>query len=230
MEIFDSIAYALSIPTNEFLFKESIRKNLIPKNVDFLLINTLEEIIDDFINQYENMAEIEYDKFIELYNDFKIHERDYEKLLIFFSCNQVHMHKEHLIKYLNDLALLIFLREIAIFLVSFRDGEFIDLAILFNQMAIANISFLFFSNDNDHENLKILISEMNSKNARSRWESHNRIRPEKKKQYLQIMREQGFTTYAQTATYIKQEIETGNKPSYDTICRWLSQAGKGNFT
>ena len=58
---------------------------------------------------------------------------------------------------------------------------------------------------------------------------HNQTRPEKKKQYLQIMDEQNFTTFAETAEYIKQNIETDKKPSYDTIKRWLSQASKGDF-
>lgn len=70
----------------------------------------------------------------------------------------------------------------------------------------------------------------NTELANKRWNEHNQTRPKKKMKYLQIMRDKGFTTYAQTATYIKQEIEKGDKPSYDTICRWLSQAGKGDFT
>ena len=43
------------------------------------------------------------------------------------------------------------------------------------------------------------------------------------------MDEQNFTTFAETAEYIKQNIETDKKPSYETIKRWLSQASKGDF-
>lgn len=66
--------------------------------------------------------------------------------------------------------------------------------------------------------------------AKTRWSKHNQTRPEKKKQYLQIMDQQNFTTFAETAEYIKQHIETDKKPSYDTIKRWLSQASKGDFS
>jgi transposase len=59
---------------------------------------------------------------------------------------------------------------------------------------------------------------------------HNKTRPEKKKQYLEIMDQQNLTTFAATAEYIKQNIETDKKPSYDTIKRWLSQASKGDFS
>lgn len=74
------------------------------------------------------------------------------------------------------------------------------------------------------------ISLQNKEKAKSRWSKHNETRPEKKKQYLDIMDQQNFTTFAETAEYIKQHIETDKKPSYDTIKRWLSQASKGNFS
>ena len=66
--------------------------------------------------------------------------------------------------------------------------------------------------------------------ASKRWSKHNQTRPEKKKQYLEIMDQENFTTFAETAEYIKQHIETDKKPSYDTIKRWLSQASKGDFS
>ena len=74
------------------------------------------------------------------------------------------------------------------------------------------------------------VSELNKHKANNRWSKHNKSRPEKKKRYLQIMDEKNFTTFSETAEYIKQHIETDKKPSYDTIKRWLSQASKGDFS
>ncbi|MGO2213033.1 hypothetical protein ACTXJ2_06755 [Psychrobacter alimentarius] len=83
------------------------------------------------------------------------------------------------------------------------------------------------SGDNDFQKK---LSRSNKEKANKRWSKHNQTRPEKKKQYLEIMNQQNFTAFAETAEYIKQHIETDKKPSYDTIKRWLSQANKGNFS
>ena len=80
------------------------------------------------------------------------------------------------------------------------------------------------------ENFNHKLTEINKEKAKSRWSKHNQTRPEKKKQYLEIMDKQNFTTFAETATYIKQHIETGKKPSYRTIELWLSQASRGDFS
>ena len=74
------------------------------------------------------------------------------------------------------------------------------------------------------------ISLQNKEKAKNRWSKHNQTRPEKKKQYLETMDQQNFSTFAETAEYIKQNIETDKTPSYDTIKRWLSQASKGDFS
>jgi len=74
------------------------------------------------------------------------------------------------------------------------------------------------------------LSKSNKTKANKRWSKHNQARPEKKKQYLEIMDQENFTTFAETAEYIKQNIETEKTPSYDTIKRWLSQASKGDFS
>ena len=81
--------------------------------------------------------------------------------------------------------------------------------------------------DNDFQKK---LSKSNKSKANKRWSKHNQTRPEKKKQYLQIMDQQNFTTFAETAEYIKQHIETDKKPSYDSIKRWLSEARKGDFS
>ena len=83
------------------------------------------------------------------------------------------------------------------------------------------------SGDNDFQKK---LSKSNKTKANKRWSKHNQTRPKKKKLYLEIMDQQNFTTFAETAEYIKQHIETDKKPSYDTIKRWLSQANKGDFS
>ena len=81
--------------------------------------------------------------------------------------------------------------------------------------------------DNDFQKK---LSKSNKTKANKRWSKHNQTRPEKKKQYLEIMDQENFTTFAETAEYIKQHIEKDKTPSYDTIKRWLSQASQGDFS
>ena len=99
-----------------------------------------------------------------------------------------------------------------------------ELAILIYGGALTNASF------DDISYMETVVSTIGKKAADKRWLKHNQTRPEKKKQYLQIMDQQNFTTFAETAEYIKQNIETGKKPSYDSIKRWLSEARKGDFS
>lgn len=75
-----------------------------------------------------------------------------------------------------------------------------------------------------------VVSSIGKKGAEARWSKHNQTRPEKKRKYLQIMDQHNFTTYSETAEYIKQNIETGKTPTYETIKRWLAQARKGDFS
>ena len=99
-----------------------------------------------------------------------------------------------------------------------------EVAILIYGGAISDVSF------DEVSYVEAVASNIGRKAAGVRWSKHNQTRPEKKKQYLQIMDEQNFTTFAETATYIKQHIETGKKPSYRTIELWLSQASKDDFS
>lgn len=66
--------------------------------------------------------------------------------------------------------------------------------------------------------------------SEARWAPQTEYRQQKKKEYLQIMTEKGFTSYADTAAYIKQHIDIDKTPSYRTVCQWLSQADKGDFS
>jgi len=83
---------------------------------------------------------------------------------------------------------------------------------------------------NPSEYIESELSARNKSKANKRWSKHNQLRPKKKKQYLEIMDKQNFTTFAETATYIKQHIETGKKPSYRTVELWLRQASRGDFS
>lgn len=94
-----------------------------------------------------------------------------------------------------------------------------------------NYNQMIYAKNIDYDSLlEEKISLQNKSKADNRWSKHNKARPEKKKQYLEIMDQENFTTFAETAEYIKQNIETEKTPSYDTIKRWLSQASKGDFS
>lgn len=74
------------------------------------------------------------------------------------------------------------------------------------------------------------LSARGKKASDARWQPHREERKERKKKYLKIMKEQGFSTYTDAATYIKQHIDTDNKPSHPTVSRLLSEADKGDFS
>ncbi|MER2162888.1 MAG: hypothetical protein ABS921_02070 [Psychrobacter alimentarius] len=62
-----------------------------------------------------------------------------------------------------------------------------------------------------------------------RWEPYREKKKERKNKYLKIMKDKGFSTYTETAAYIKLHIDTDKSPSFNTVCRLLSEADKGNF-
>lgn len=74
------------------------------------------------------------------------------------------------------------------------------------------------------------ISARGKKASEARWQVHREKRKENKKKYLKIMKEQGFSTYNDAATYIKLHVDTGKTPSFNTVCRLLSEADKGDFS
>lgn len=79
-------------------------------------------------------------------------------------------------------------------------------------------------------NVEDELSARNKRASEARWQPHREERAKRKKQYLKIMKEQGFSTYSDAATYIKQHIDTDNKPSHPTVSRLLSEADKGDFS
>lgn len=122
---------------------------------------------------------------------------------------------------------MIFLREMA--LVAFKNSHY-SLALELHLRCKELVSVIVETDKIAPKFLEYKMSTNNKKKADNRWSKHNQTRPEKKKQYLQIMDEQNLTTFTETAEYIKQHIETDKKPSYDTIKRWLSQASQGDFS
>ena len=44
------------------------------------------------------------------------------------------------------------------------------------------------------------------------------------------MKDKGFSTYTDAATYIKLHIDTGKSPSFNTVFSLLSEADKGDFS
>lgn len=74
------------------------------------------------------------------------------------------------------------------------------------------------------------ISKKNTKAANKGAQNKRLFRQKKKEQYLQIMEEKSFTSYAKTAEYIKLNIDTDESPTYRTVEKWLSEADKGDFS
>ena len=99
-----------------------------------------------------------------------------------------------------------------------------------------DVAILIYGSMSNHERfnpseyIESELSARNKKASEARWQRHREERSKRKKQYLGIMNEQGFSTYTDTASYIKQYIDTGKKPSFNTICRLLSEADNGNFS
>ncbi len=214
---------SLTMPTNQMIFDDCIKPNCIKyyDENDVFLIYDLEAYIKTKISDLLDDKEIiSNDELNELTKTFKISDDIYQDISHFWNDDE---NGENWL--LDELIRLIAYREFAVYV--FIKWENLYLSIKYSQLATMFYTWL---KKDSKQDLAVYISDINAKNANLRWEKHNQTRTEKKKQYLQIMRDKGFTTYAQTATYIKQEIEKGDKPSYDTICRWLSQAGKGDFT
>ncbi|WP_350657390.1 hypothetical protein [Psychrobacter sp. S1-30-MNA-CIBAN-0213] len=99
-----------------------------------------------------------------------------------------------------------------------------EVAIMIYGSAVANERF------NPSDYIESELSIRNKKASDARWQPHREKRAKRKKQYLEIMKERGFSTYTDTATYIKQHIHTGSTPSFNTVCRLLSEADKGGFS
>ena len=78
--------------------------------------------------------------------------------------------------------------------------------------------------------IKEEISNRNRKASDARWQPHREKKKERKEKYLKIMKDKGFSTYTDAATYIKLHIDTGKSPSFNTVFSLLSEADKGDFS
>ncbi|MGM8885213.1 hypothetical protein ACS8FD_04665 [Psychrobacter sp. 1U2] len=123
--------------------------------------------------------------------------------------------------------LIIAYREMAIF--AFKNGSYY-VAMQLNEFCKDCQSQIMFKNIKFIDEHKKKLSDSNRKAANKRWQPRREEKKKRKEQYLQIMKEKGFSTYTDAATYIKQNIETGKKPSFPTVCRLLSEADKGDFS
>lgn len=105
-----------------------------------------------------------------------------------------------------------------------------DVALMYHDFAMTTYSGGII--EVSYDSGKYFKSEQSKKNTEAAnigAKEKQDFRKRKKIEYLNIMREKRFSTFAQTATYIKQYIDTEDKPSYRTICKWLSEANNGNF-
>ena len=106
-----------------------------------------------------------------------------------------------------------------------------DVALMYHDFAMTTYSGGIIEVSYDSGNyLKSEISKKNTEVANIGAKPKQDLRKKKKIEYLAIMKEKGFTSYADTATYIKQFVDTDRTPSYRTVYQWLSQADKGNFS
>ncbi|MDE4455604.1 hypothetical protein [Psychrobacter sp. DAB_AL62B] len=74
------------------------------------------------------------------------------------------------------------------------------------------------------------ISARGKKASDARWQPHREEKKERKKKYIKIMKDKGFSTYTDAASYIKLHVDTDKTPSFPTVCRLLSEADKGDFS
>ncbi|MGP5272501.1 hypothetical protein ACTXLK_04135 [Psychrobacter faecalis] len=184
------------------------------KNIESIAIEECKELLEeqDYYVDFEKEEPI-------MYRGFSINIRVYHKDIYLESLklNCINFHK--LCECINLKA----------FAKLYFENQLYDVG--FYCVSLASYVFGAGTNEVSGENdFQKKLSKSNKSKADKRWSKHNQTRPEKKKQYLQIMDEQNFTTFAETAEYIKQNIETGKKPSYDSIKRWLSEARKGDFS
>jgi len=73
------------------------------------------------------------------------------------------------------------------------------------------------------------LSKENTKAANARWAAQREYRQQKKKEYMQIKKDQGFEKNTHAAKYIKKHIDTGEEPTEEYVYKLLSEATKGNF-
>ena len=104
--------------------------------------------------------------------------------------------------------LMVFLREMS--LLAFNNSHYL-VAMDLHSRCKELVSLIVEVDKTNRFMIEYEISKRNKTKANNRWLKHNQTRPEKKQQYLEIMDQENFTTFAETAEYIKQNIETDKK-------------------
>ena len=109
--------------------------------------------------------------------------------------------------------------------------EAFNIALMYHDYAMQ----LYFSSSksifyDSADYFKKISSVQGTKAAKTRWASQAKYRQRKKKEYLQIKEGQGFTKNTDVATYIKEYVDTDEKPTYDYVYKLISEASKGNFS
>ena len=75
-----------------------------------------------------------------------------------------------------------------------------------------------------------ISSVQGTKAAKTRWAPQAEYRQQKKKQYIKIKEDKGFTKNTDATRYIKKYIDIDEKPSYEYVYKLISEASKGDFS
>lgn len=105
-----------------------------------------------------------------------------------------------------------------------------DVALMYHDFLIVTYSGGTINVSYDSgEYFKNKLSKENTKAANARWAAQREYRQQKKKEYMQIKKDQGFEKNTDAAKYIKNHIDTGEEPTEEYVYKLLSEATKGNF-
>jgi hypothetical protein len=217
--LINALCDSFSIPTNEAIVELCLNKVVIKSNFSQNEILLKELISSDFLETVTDisLADIEkyfwfceqynYEILIEYFNKlfepiliprlievFVMHNIMYERRVNIDRANLDIPLSDKLIELLQCLYSIILYRELAIVLLV--EQKDISCAISMSHLAVMSYARLSYAIEENFG--QQFISEQNKKNADKRWIKHNQIRTEKKRQYLQIMQEKGFTSYADT--------------------------------
>lgn len=207
---------AYLLDNTELLAEDDEGDNFFGKDLyslnQYIELNVLNQYIELFFSKVDSEFDDDYETEANFRNLFiKFCGYELERL----SCMPKEIARIYMYKKFSDIAF---------------DCEVFNTALLYQNygMMLLHASLMQINYENQNY-FKQLASVNNALAAHARWKNPNMQRREKKKLYLDIFREKGFTTYAAAAEYIKREEETGEKPAFSTVLRWLSEADKGNM-
>lgn len=215
-------------------------------HIDMVFTKSLHILINDFYDSLDEELNEEISKFfVERFKTGKVDTKNLMSALDDITSNSINfayseigenIYNPNAFKYMvSDMIILL------LGLLCYKNNVLLSIgAAAFHVFSRNYNELLYVRNIDFNKLLERKISEQNKRKAKNRWSKHNEIRSVKKQKYLRIMREKGFTTFSETADYIKLKFEnkesteyknTKKKPlSHATIERWLSQANKGDFS